>query len=909
MGKYTFTWEHSANDVFVTGTFDDWRKTVKLEKEDGIFKKTVELPKTHTQYKFVVNGNWCTNDSARKEDDGHGIINNVLLPEDIVDEEPVSTMSSAAPESTTAALAGQVPKEHEDDSKSSSSLPGAFPETPYAETPGSEPQTFNVAPIPATSGLGNPIKLAPGEPVPDASTLTDNTVNSTVKHDEEPEQEASSFGVAPLSATAGAGNPIHLAPGEKVPDASTFTSNTVDSTVKTDASSYEKSDALPPLAFTPQAERDAKGGMFSLPPVSGNMIPESSLPMGADAKVEQDTGYTIQSSAPHSTTAELAGQVPKEPRGVPETVTESQQEAHVDPEASANAEAVQDKKEMEQELKEKVPEAPAATEETTSSEEVSEAPAANGDAGLSNKAAAIAATAAAGATAGAGLFTAAIYSAKEKAAEATGLKGPSTSTADEVPSIVAESQNTAHAEPEAAASPEAVADKSAVEKELLSEVPKTDETGEPAPAIAGASTTTADDVPSMVAESQKEAHVEPEAAASPEAVAEKSAMEQELLSEVPKTNETGLPAPAIAIPAVVSESQKEAHASPEAASSPEVVAEKTAMEQELLSEVPKTDEAGEPAPTISAATATTAPGAPSETISPDVPEVVVDSQHEAHVSPEAAANSEAVADKSAMESELLDKLPRAEEAGEPAPVLTAATSATAPAVAAAAATAAGVAGVAGAATYALSSGTTRESVNESVARDVPNVVAESQKEAHVSPEAAANAEAVSEKRAMETELLKEVKSTEATGEPAPAVGSQNAAGLSDEALVDSKPLKSSSEPNALNAPASEPAQLPNSKPINSTTDVAFNKPEPTTTEQTQPTVTTGVETTKTEATSSAPAAQLAPEAPSNLRKDSDISPKGTPGSQSIASGADDKKKKRRSFFGKIKDKLSSKDKN
>jgi len=184
MGKYTFTWEHAANEVFVTGTFDDWRKTVKLEKaEDGVFKKTVELPKVHTQYKFVVNGNWCTNDTARKEDDGHGIINNVLLPEDVVDEEPVSTLSSAAPESTTAALAGKVPKESEK-SNSNSSLPGTFPETPHAETPGSEPQTFNVAPIPATSGLGNPIKLAPGEPVPDASTLTDNTVESTVRHEQ-----------------------------------------------------------------------------------------------------------------------------------------------------------------------------------------------------------------------------------------------------------------------------------------------------------------------------------------------------------------------------------------------------------------------------------------------------------------------------------------------------------------------------------------------------------------------------------------------------------------------------------------------------------------------------------------------------------------------------------------------------
>jgi hypothetical protein len=868
----------------VTGTFDDWRKTVKLEKEDGVFKKTVELPKTHTQYKFVVNGNWCTNDSARKEDDGHGIINNVLLPEDIVDEEPVNTMSSAAPESTTTALAGAVPKESDNETKtnaSNSPVPGAFPETPYAETPGSEPQTFNIAPIPATSGLGNPIKLAPGEPVPEASTLTDNTVDSTVKHDKEPEQEASAFGISPLPATAGAGNPIHLAPGEKVPDASTFTSNTVDNTVNTDASSYNKSDALPPLAFTPQAERDAKGGMFGIPPVMGNMIPESSLPMGVDAKVEQDTGVTIQSSAPESTTAQLAGQVPKEPRGVPETVTDSQHEAHVDPEASANPEAVQDKKEVEQELKEKV----------------SEAPAASGDAGLSDTAKAAAATAATGVTAGAGLFTAAIYSAKEKAAEAIGMTGPSTSTADEVPSVVAESQNTAHAEPEAAASPEAVAEKSVMEKELLNEVPKTNETGEPAPAIAGVSSTIADDVPSVVAESQNAAHAAPEAAASPEAVAEKSAMEQELLSEVPKTNETGLPAPAIAIPAVVSESQKEAHASPEAASSPEVVAEKTAMESELLREVPKTNEAGEPAPTVSAATATTAPSAIPETVSRDVPDVVADSQHEAHVSPEAAANSEAVAEKSAVESELLDKLPRSEEAGEPAPVLTAATTAVAPV----------------AATTTIPSGTATESVNEAVAREVPTVVTESQREAHASPEAATNAEAVSEKRAMETELLNEVKSTDATGEPAPnsaALGSQDAAGLSDEALVDSKPLKSSSEPDALNAPASAPAQPPNAKPVDSSNDVALNKQAPTTTEQTQPTVTTGVESSKTEATSSAPAAQLAPESPAkNPRKDSDVSPKGTPGSQSIASGADDKKKKRRSFFGKIKDKLSSKDKN
>jgi hypothetical protein len=71
-------------------------------------------------------------------------------------------------------------------------------------------------------------------------------------------------------------------------------------------------------------------------------------------------------------------------------------------------------------------------------------------------------------------------------------------------------------------------------------------------------------------------------------------------------------------------------------------------------------------------------------------------------------------------------------------------------------------------------------------------------------------------------------------------------------------------------------------------------------------VTTGTETTTVAPTTQA-SSSTAPTTPlKDLRKDSDVSPKGTPGSQSIASAADEKKKKRRSIFGKIKDKLSSK---
>ena len=36
--------EHPANEVFVTGTFDNWNKTQKLEKKGNVFEKEVSLP-------------------------------------------------------------------------------------------------------------------------------------------------------------------------------------------------------------------------------------------------------------------------------------------------------------------------------------------------------------------------------------------------------------------------------------------------------------------------------------------------------------------------------------------------------------------------------------------------------------------------------------------------------------------------------------------------------------------------------------------------------------------------------------------------------------------------------------------------------------------------------------------------
>ncbi|KAJ5135294.1 uncharacterized protein N7515_004572 [Penicillium bovifimosum] len=324
---------YNASEVFVTGTFDDWGKTVKLDRVGDIFVKEVTLPSsekvhykahlpmfqgypvsllTEIPQKFVVDGIWTTDTNVRQEDDGHNNINNVLLPEEIQtvtgdrSTNIAPTMSGVTPDSTTAALAANVPKEL------NGNLPGTFPDTPGQESE----QSFSVDPIPASGGYGNPVTLKPGEKVPHPNTLHTNTVDSTVNLDKE---------------------------------------------------SYEKGQTLPLGAGNENPGANANNSTFAIPPITNSMIPESSLPIGGPAQQAAlaDPEYNIQSAGPNSTTAALAAGVPLEPKGkqpdgdkpvedVPQVVKESLAEANQDPEAAASAAAVEEKKALEAELQKKV---------------------------------------------------------------------------------------------------------------------------------------------------------------------------------------------------------------------------------------------------------------------------------------------------------------------------------------------------------------------------------------------------------------------------------------------------------------------------------------------------------------------------------------------------------------------------
>ncbi|KAL2171597.1 hypothetical protein VTG60DRAFT_2430 [Thermothelomyces hinnuleus] len=474
MRSYTFKWPHDAEEVYVTGTFDDWTKSERLERVGQVFQKTVTFPDSVDKvlYKFVVDGSWTTDHTAPQEKDQEGNDNNVLLAEQMDKLEEASqaaAINNLVPESTTAQLAGAVPleankeeekqKDEKDEGQVATSgaaiLSSAAPESTTAQL---------AAEVPREEKKENDIPPG-GFPETPATEL---------------EKEVK---VEPLPAAEGAINPIKLEPGEEVPK--DITAGAVDSHVTLDKDSYEKSDRIPGVETT-------------LPSVSGNIIPESSLPVATPDVA------TISTVTPESTTAKLAGDVPLEPK-VPEVVKKSQEEAEVEPEASANSEEVKEKAAVEEELLDKVAEAPSTSEGTAgkgTENSETDKPAPENVVAAATTAGEVALGAAI-TTAGAAIPLAADDAAKasdvaadvaSKAAAAPGAaqaqeeekqKAAIDSVSPEVPAEVKESLREAGESPEAAVSTAAVEEKKEYEAELLEKV-------EPAKAIDESSTKVAE---------------------------------------------------------------------------------------------------------------------------------------------------------------------------------------------------------------------------------------------------------------------------------------------------------------------------------------------------------------------------------------------------------------------------------
>ena len=372
----------------------------------------------------MADNNWTINESAPKEPDHEGNVNNFFTPADIVKNNPIAAiLDTVAPGATTTKMAGEQPLE-KDLAPTPSDVPGGFPVTPAAE-------------------LDKPI------------------------------------GVNPLPAADGAVNPVKLAPGEKVPDS--ITAQNTNEHVKLDKASYEKSDTL-------------AGVSMDIPPVSKTDIPEVGI-----MPVAGSNDATINTVGVGSTTTALAGQVPLEPK-VPQVVKESQKEAGQAPEASAIPAEVKDKAKVEDELMEKVPEAPSTSE---------------GTAGFGTEKTENASTIAATAATAGGAAVAALIAARDT------IVGKATPAVNQASTVAADTANKNL--------PDSVKEKLPVAaQEAIAGQNKEEKREEVSP-----------EVPAEVKESIAEAGKDPEAATNTAAVEEKKAVESELLREVKKVPAEG----------------------------------------------------------------------------------------------------------------------------------------------------------------------------------------------------------------------------------------------------------------------------------------------------------------------------------------------------------------------------------
>ena len=74
-----FYWNEGGNDVFITGSFCEWDKRLKMRKNNkNIFEIELFLPKGKFEFKFIVDGIWRCSSNYQQIKDNRGNSNNFI---------------------------------------------------------------------------------------------------------------------------------------------------------------------------------------------------------------------------------------------------------------------------------------------------------------------------------------------------------------------------------------------------------------------------------------------------------------------------------------------------------------------------------------------------------------------------------------------------------------------------------------------------------------------------------------------------------------------------------------------------------------------------------------------------------------------------------------------------------------
>nr|UXK97098.1 AMP-activated protein kinase beta subunit [Haliotis discus hannai] len=71
-------WEGGGKDVYIAGSFNNWKSRIPLVKSHGDFYTIVDLPEGDHQYKFYVDGQWIHNPNEPTSNNEMGTLNNVV---------------------------------------------------------------------------------------------------------------------------------------------------------------------------------------------------------------------------------------------------------------------------------------------------------------------------------------------------------------------------------------------------------------------------------------------------------------------------------------------------------------------------------------------------------------------------------------------------------------------------------------------------------------------------------------------------------------------------------------------------------------------------------------------------------------------------------------------------------------
>lgn len=71
-----FRWEGGGKEVWIAGSFDNWKSKIPMVKSHGDFSTIVELPEGSHQYKFYVDGHWVCDTNQPQIDNDLGSKNN-----------------------------------------------------------------------------------------------------------------------------------------------------------------------------------------------------------------------------------------------------------------------------------------------------------------------------------------------------------------------------------------------------------------------------------------------------------------------------------------------------------------------------------------------------------------------------------------------------------------------------------------------------------------------------------------------------------------------------------------------------------------------------------------------------------------------------------------------------------------